>query len=630
MYLTLRFFIIHAISVYCASLLLAVDADDPGRSMRDGEVEASQLLWFEDFDSANSLQRFTGNAGDYEATGGENGSGCLTVTATEPGVDVVVCSLNPELLRGKTVVLDGQLRAKNLRQYHDQAHMGPKLTIYFRSASGGEQWHDQPKEYGDYDWTGFRNEVKIPNDVEAVKVLLGLQMATGNLSFDNLKIYEKPRLRSATPRPSESELEAVRVDGLCATPRLKLSGEWAFNAIVDTINDGVCDESFNVSPLAKVKVFNEELSSVQIFKASGPGWDKGNRLKGIYMTPDALEVDSVVVRNQHGVGMELGRDYLVDPRWGTIGRVEGGSIGADEPVYVDYSFYPQRIDSVFLKNGQLYYREGKPLVTQARPPEAESGEVRVANIFLSGRQELLTEGNFYPILETSYPIRPNPVADELLPETMKKLRDGGTLRVLAWGDSITDGGYLREEGEGARWQRQFVEKLQRRFPQAKIVLVTEAWGGRNTNDYFGVPAGHPHNYREKVIAPKPDLVISEFINDSWHSQENFERNYGQILTDLNAIGAEWIVIAPSYQRGWGMEDATGQKNIDDDPRAYIAMLRNFSSAHRIPCADVSARYGRLWRQGIPFLTLMTNQINHPNRTGLEIYADALMALFPES
>jgi hypothetical protein len=27
------------------------------------------------------------------------------------------------------------------------------------------------------------------------------------------------------------------------------------------------------------------------------------------------------------------------------------------------------------------------------------------------------------------------------------------------------------------------------------------------------------------------------------------------------------------------------------------------------------RYGRLWRQGIPYLTLMENNINHPNVFG---------------
>ena len=52
------------------------------------------------------------------------------------------------------------------------------------------------------------------------------------------------------------------------------------------------------------------------------------------------------------------------------------------------------------------------------------------------------------------------------------------------------------------------------------------------------------------------------------------------------------------------------------------------------CAHVGAvrglarRYGRLWRQGIPYNTLMLNCINHPDYRGMRIFADALMELFP--
>jgi hypothetical protein len=73
---------------------------------------------------------------------------------------------------------------------------------------------------------------------------------------------------------------------------------------------------------------------------------------------------------------------------------------------------------------------------------------------------------------------------------------------------------------------------------------------------------------------------------------------------------------------------TKQRDIDDDPREYVKFLRTFTAENRIPLADASLRYGRLWRQGIPYNTLMMNNINHPNTRGMKIFADALMALFP--
>lgn len=73
---------------------------------------------------------------------------------------------------------------------------------------------------------------------------------------------------------------------------------------------------------------------------------------------------------------------------------------------------------------------------------------------------------------------------------------------------------------------------------------------------------------------------------------------------------------------------TKEREIDDDPRPYVTGLRQFAERHAIALADASQRYGRLWRQGIPYNTLMLNSINHPNAQGMRLFADSLMALFP--
>ena len=56
-------------------------------------------------------------------------------------------------------------------------------------------------------------------------------------------------------------------------------------------------------------------------------------------------------------------------------------------------------------------------------------------------------------------------------------------------------------------------------------------------------------------------------------------------------------------------------------------VRELAASNNIALADAALRYGRLWRQGIPYNTLMTNAINHPNAAGMKLFADALMALF---
>jgi hypothetical protein len=71
-----------------------------------------------------------------------------------------------------------------------------------------------------------------------------------------------------------------------------------------------------------------------------------------------------------------------------------------------------------------------------------------------------------------------------------------------------------------------------------------------------------------------------------------------------------------------------EREVDDDPRPYVAGLRSFAAAHPVALADAARRYGRLWRQGIPHSTVLVNSINHPDARGMKIFADALMELFP--
>jgi hypothetical protein len=128
------------------------------------------------------------------------------------------------------------------------------------------------------------------------------------------------------------------------------------------------------------------------------------------------------------------------------------------------------------------------------------------------------------------------------------------------------------------------------------------------------------------LAVKPDLIISEFVNDAGLKPAQVEERYSKLLADFQGIGAEWIILTPHYVRPDWM-GLTRERDIDNDPRPYVEGLREFAAKHDVALADASLRYGRLWRQGIPYSTLLLNAINHPNEQGMRIFADSLMALF---
>jgi lysophospholipase L1-like esterase len=381
-----------------------------------------------------------------------------------------------------------------------------------------------------------------------------------------------------------------------------------------------------------INVTGEKHSALPLFNPNAGGWAKGARLNGVKAeeatSPNLLDTASFTLRAGPEADAPLftkGVDYEIDLIWGSFGRLANSRIKPDQAAFASYRHSQMRLDSVVLTaDGRIILRQGEPRAAAPAAPQMHAGERHLGNLYLPGPVTKLEPECLFPVLEQSYPETP-PSHNPTVTRLVRRLNGGQPLRILAWGDSVTDGTYL-PDNHTQRWQEQFVARLRERFPKTHIELITQAWGGRNTGSYLAEPAGSPHNYRETVLAVKPDLVISEFVNDASLQPNQVEERYAKLLADFKNIGAEWIILTPHYVRpDWMGLDR--ERDIDNDPRPYVEGLRQFASRHDVALADASLRYGRLWRQGIPYSTLLVNAINHPDARGMRIFADALMALF---
>lgn len=419
---------------------------------------------------------------------------------------------------------------------------------------------------------------------------------------------------------------------------LKVAGDWRVEAAVCVSSDGKQAAATVAVPAPTiVEVKAEKYGSLPEFNPKAAGWRRGTVLRGLLAcecsATDLLLPESVEVFGASGdspTRYERGKDYEIDPVWGTFGRLPGGRLRAEDPVAVTYRHGLLRLDSIVLgADGRIVLRAGTPHAATPLPPPVQEGERRLGNVWVPGPIPRLTPQHLFPVLEEAYPELPKPSpspAERLLPKTFAKLRAGQPVRILAWGDSVTVGTFVPDY-EHQRWQGQFAARLRAAMPSAKIEMLTEAWGGRNTSSYLAEPPGSPHNYREKVLAVRPDLVVSEFVNDAGLGPAQVEERYGRLLADFRGIGAEWIILTPHYVRpDWMGLDR--EQQIDEDPRPYVAGLRRFAAKHQVALADASLRWGRLWRQGLPYRTLLVNGINHPDARGMKLFADSLMALFP--
>lgn len=411
-----------------------------------------------------------------------------------------------------------------------------------------------------------------------------------------------------------------------------ISAPWTVQMQAAPGGEGV---ELHVAPPELVSVEDEQCPPLPLFDPRAAGWKRGQRLFRLQSQETSvkggLEPGSLVVGATDGSAtFARGTDYEVDEEWATVGRLEGGRIAPDQPVQVGYRYGLSRIDSIIVTGGGgVELRHGAPHVCTPRPLDIDASDRRIANVWVPGRLTALTADHLFPVLETAYPEPPRPSREEAerrLPQTLAKLRDGSPLHVLAWGDSVTDASYLRDRTD-ARWQERFVRQLQEAFPGSAIRLTTAGWGGRRSRSFVDEPDGSEHSYKTAVLNLGPDLVVSEFVNDAGLDAAGVEEQYGGYLRDFRRIGAEWIILTPHYVRPDFM-GIVRERDVDQDPRPYVAALHAFAATHGVPLADASRRWGRLWRQGIPYTTLLLNAINHPDERGMQMFADALMALFP--
>lgn len=390
-----------------------------------------------------------------------------------------------------------------------------------------------------------------------------------------------------------------------------------------------------IAPPETREVRDECYTDLPVFDASAPGWRRGARLRPLITeecsATGLLVETSLRVKSEPGDGAPFARgtDFEIDPFWATFGRVELGSIARRQAVFADYEYHPNRLDSITIDGaGTVRAISGRSGVGALLPPEVPPDSEVIANVWVTGSVSCLPRDSVFAVLPEpphAPPAGPS-AAETLLPKTLAKLRAGETVTAVAFGDSVTNGG-----GAGGNmddwYQHQFATRLAARFPHATIRMLTAAWGGASSRMYLDAPAGGEHDFVRDVLEAHPDLVTLEFVNDAYLDEDGVRKQYAGILEQVRGVGAELVLITPHFVRPDWMKAAS--EKVESDPRPYVLALQCFANENGVALADASARWCGLSRRGIPYTTLLANAINHPDARGHALFADALMALFPD-
>jgi len=387
-----------------------------------------------------------------------------------------------------------------------------------------------------------------------------------------------------------------------------------------------------VAPAPILAVTNEP---VRLSVDKPVGWSKGTRLRGCNardvnacgaFVPGSLEIR----RAKDGELLKEGGDYLVDADWGHVGLGPKSRVTAQDTVVASYRYSLLRMDTVQVSaDGKVSLKQGEPHISAPVPPAADTDSLALAQVFVPYRATEVLQDHIYPILETPEQAVTRTTPGRI-PKTLAKLKGGEPVKIVCWGDSVTVGGNASKPE--LRYVDVFAAGLRERFPQAKIDVQNISAGGSASRQWLN-PDKFPYRGKpwqetgvtwQRIADAKPDLVTMEFVNDAGMPPAMVEEVYSDLLRRLQTIGAEVILITPHFTM-WRM---MGFKTMrEPERRPYVLALREFAEKHRVALADAAARWEHLWKEGLPYLTLLHNTINHPDDRGHRLFAEELWKCF---
>ena len=290
-----------------------------------------------------------------------------------------------------------------------------------------------------------------------------------------------------------------------------------------------------------------------------------------------IVVRSTYIKAPETVVYEEGRDYSVDSKAGTIRRTSSSRI-------------PD-----FRKN--ILY--GQDNFDHSKFPGF-------------GNKDFFVYVDYTPSATLPWPKQKGQVG--YLPKTRAKLKHGDSVKILAYGDSITAGGDATKP-ELIFWQR-WASALQGKYHDATIGVVNGATGGDSTVQGLS-------RLKEKVLDAQPDLVIIGFgMNDHNINSvpiDQFALNLMEIIGDIRANTRAEIVLFSAFPPNpkWKF----GTHHMQDYAEATRTVAKDVSCAY----ADVFSNWQTITKRKKPE-DVLGNNINHPNDYGHWIYFQVLNAI----
>ncbi len=203
----------------------------------------AETFYEADFDSPAAVEGWSGiGAAGAQLMPGFEDSQSLSVqipVSEGPGHRNARIRLPLESLRGTRVRVEAMVRAEGVS---NPPNPWNGIKVMLHAVSPEEQnWQQQNSVFGTFDWKPVRFLASVPKDATGATLILGLEMVTGRVWFDDVKITVVRRRRSADSSaklgPVYKGHDLPRLRGAMIGPHVDaddlrvLGGEWKANHV---------------------------------------------------------------------------------------------------------------------------------------------------------------------------------------------------------------------------------------------------------------------------------------------------------------------------------------------------------------------------------------------------------------
>ena len=191
-----------------------------------------------------------------------------------------------------------------------------------------------------------------------------------------------------------------------------------------------------------------------------------------------------------------------------------------------------------------------------------------------------------------------------------------TIRIVCHGHSVPAGFFKTPKVDTFNAYPHLLHVgLKERFPYAVINVIVTAIGGENAE--VGAK-----RFEAEVLNHRPDVLLIDYaLNDRGIGLEKARNAWVSMIRKAQDQGSKVILLTPTGDHRADM------RNDDDPLNQHDGQIRQLAQEYEVGLVDSLSLFKEYTDAGNPLDDLMS-QVNHPNRKGHDLVANALLDWFP--